>query len=128
MNYKFLLKNSYNVLFKKQLEFEFDRIPIVATNLTLKKRINLFRIAFNRVFSVAKPLGYPYMAHIDPAGVCNLKCFNCPVNLPEKKGKTILSFNNFKKFIDSCGDYLLYVILWSWGEPLLHSELSEMIK
>lgn len=127
MNLKFLLKNSCNLIFKKQFEFEFDKIPIVAKNLTFKKRFNLIRIGLNRLFSIAKPMGYPYMAHIDPAGICNLKCFNCPVHLPEKQGKCVLSFENYKKFIDECGDYLLYVILWSWGEPLLNPEFSKMV-
>jgi len=128
MNFKFLLKNSINLIFKKQLQFEFDKIPITAKNLSLKKKINLFKIGLNRLLPIAKPMGFPYMAHIDPAGICNLSCFNCPVNLPGKQGKCLLSFENFKKFIDESGDYLLYLILWSWGEPLLNPNFCKMVK
>jgi radical SAM protein with 4Fe4S-binding SPASM domain len=38
-----------------------------------------------------------------------------------------LAFDTFKKFIDEAGDYLLYIILWSWGEPLLNPEIYRMI-
>jgi len=35
---------------------------------------------------------------------------------------------NFKKFIDEVGDYLLLIIFWNWGEPFLNPNAAEMIK
>ena len=128
MDIGFLLKNSINLAFKNKLEFEFDRIPLCADVSTFRKKKNLIKIAFNRLFPIAKPMGFPYMAHVDPAGVCNLRCFNCPVLLPDKKGKCLLSFDIYKKFVDEIADYLLYIILWSWGEPLLNPNICEMIR
>ncbi len=126
MNLKFLVKNFILLLFKRSFAFEFDRIPLTAKNLSTKKIINLFKISLNRFFKISKPMGFPYMAHIDPASICNLSCYNCPVTNYEDKSNPYLSFENFKNFIDGSGDYLLYIILWSWGEPLLNRVFCKM--
>lgn len=79
------------------------------------------------MFPIGKTLGFPYMAHISPSGLCNLWCAVCPAHDPEAKGKTLLPFETFKKFIDETGDYLLYIILWSWGEPVLNPDFYRMV-
>jgi radical SAM protein with 4Fe4S-binding SPASM domain len=124
----FILKNLYYLLFRKELHFEFDRIPLIADKISKKKMLNLFVIAFNRLFPITKALGFPYMAHISPSGICNLDCPLCPANDPRTQAKTFLSFETFKKFIDEAGDYLIYVILWSWGEPFLNPDIYKMIE
>ncbi len=128
MNPGFILKNMFYLLLKRELHFEFDRIPLRARRISNKKLKNLFKIGVNRIFRISKPLGFPYMAHISPSGLCNLKCTICPTWFPETKGKTLLTFETFKKFIDEVGEYLLYLILWSWGEPFLNPEIYKMIK
>lgn len=125
MSLSFLLRNLVNLLFRRRLDFEFDRIPMRARSVSLRKMLNLFLIGLNRLLPLTKLRGYPYMAHISPAGVCNLSCELCPVH-GEMKGKGLLPFSTFKKFIDESGDYLLYVILWSWGEPLLNPDFVRM--
>lgn len=122
----FLLRNTVNLALRRQLVFQFDRIPLRAENLSADKVKNLFRIGLNRLFPLAKVRGYPYMAHISPAGLCNLKCAICPVHDEGTRGKELLPFETFKKFIDETGDYLIYIILWSWGEPLLNPEFCRM--
>ncbi|MHC4759047.1 MAG: radical SAM protein, partial [Planctomycetota bacterium] len=116
----FILKNLYYLLFRKELHFEFDRIPLIADKISKKKMLNLFVIAFNRLFPITKALGFPYMAHISPP--------LCPSNDPRAQAKTFLPFETFKKFIDEVGDYLIYVILWSWGEPFLNPDIYKMIE
>jgi radical SAM protein with 4Fe4S-binding SPASM domain len=59
--------------------------------------------------------------------VCDLTCDLCPSLSPETQGRQLLGFDTFKKFIDETGDYLLYIILWSWGEPLLNPDITRMI-
>ena len=66
------------------------------------------------------------MAHVSPSGLCDLSCVNCPAGNPEFNGRTLLSLDTFKKFVDEAGDTLLYIILWSWGEPLLNKDLPKM--
>ena len=122
----FLLRNLFNLLFRRRLHFEFDRIPMRTPPLPPRRMLNLFRVGLNRLLPLTRVRGYPYMAHISPAGLCNLSCELCPVHDRETKGKELLPFATFKKFIDETGDYLLYLILWSWGEPLLNPDLVRM--
>jgi len=128
MTLEFAVKNVCNLLLRRQLEFEFDRIPLKAKNISKKKLRNLFLIGLNRLLPINKAMGFPYMAHISPAGICNLRCTMCPTNDPQAKGKTLLPFETFKKFIDQVGGYLVYIILWGWGEPLLNPDIYRMIK
>lgn len=127
MDAAFLLKNSLNLFVRRKLTFQFDRIPMRAQSLSRTKRANLFKIGFNRLFPIARALGHPYMAHISPSGLCNLECELCPKSDPKTQGKQLLPFETFRKFIDEAGDYLIYIILWSWGEPLLNPDIYRMI-
>jgi radical SAM protein with 4Fe4S-binding SPASM domain len=123
----FLLRNGLNLILWRRLSFQFDRIPMRARNISGRKLLNLCKIALNRLLPISRTLGYPYMAHIAPSGICDLSCDLCPSAAPETQGKQLLAFDTFKKFIDETGDYLLYIILWSWGEPLLNPEIFRMI-
>jgi MoaA/NifB/PqqE/SkfB family radical SAM enzyme len=67
------------------------------------------------------------MAHLSPSGLCDIRCRLCPAHDEATRGRTLLEFETFRKFIDETGDYLLYVILWGWGEPILNPDLPRMI-
>lgn len=128
MDVDFLIRNFINILIKREIRFQFDRIPMKSYPFSWKKLKNLFLIGLNRLFPISHLLGYPYMAHISPSGLCNLRCEICPAHNPETKGKGLLPFYTYKKFIDEVGDYLIYIILWSWGEPLLNPEIYRMFR
>ncbi len=128
MNGRFLLSNLPRVLLRRELRFEFDRAPLVARGLSAKKAANLFAIGLNRVLGLRRATGWPYMAHVAPAGVCNLSCGLCPVRDPEMKGRAILPFDTFRKLVDEAGERLVYIIFWSWGEPLLNPDLERMVR
>ena len=127
MEAKFLIRSSLSLLFRRRLIFHFDRIPMQARGISRRKLFNLAKIGLNRLLPIAHTLGYPYMAHIAPSGVCDLRCDQCPSSAPDTQGRQLLAFETFKKFIDETADYLLYIILWSWGEPLLNPDLFRMI-
>jgi radical SAM protein with 4Fe4S-binding SPASM domain len=127
MDAGFLIRNSLSLLLRRRLNFHFDRIPMQARGISGQKLFNLAKIGLNRLLPIPRTLGYPYMAHISPSGLCDLRCNQCPTAAPETQGKQLLAFDTFKKFIDETGDYLLYIILWSWGEPLLNPEIYRMI-
>ncbi len=127
MNPAFLVRNTGNLLFKRELRFHFDRIPMRARHISRRKLINLLRISANRLLPFAYAFGYPYMAHTSHSGVCDLNCDLCRTLDPRTRGRQLLPFPVFKKFIDEVGSYLLYIILWTWGEPLLNPEIYKMI-
>ncbi|MGQ9673142.1 MAG: radical SAM protein [Candidatus Aminicenantales bacterium] len=128
MTLNFLARNLLGLLFKRELRFEFDRIPLRARNISGLKLLNLFRIGLNRLLPLSPALGFPYMAHVSPAGLCNLRCAICPAHAPETRGKALLPLPTFKKLVDQLGEYLIYIILWSWGEPFLNPDIYEMIE
>lgn len=124
---RFIAVNLFNLIARRRIDFTFDRMPLTATKLPARKIVNLFRIAFNRLLRVAPAVGRPYMAHISPAGVCDLGCALCPVRDESTRARGLLEFATFKKFVDEAGDTLLYLILWGWGEPFLNPDLPRMI-
>jgi MoaA/NifB/PqqE/SkfB family radical SAM enzyme len=126
LSWPFALRNAFNLVLRGRFDFAFDRMPLRAEHVPPRKAWNLLRIAGNRVLGLSPALGYPYMAHISPSGLCDLRCPLCPANDKKTRGRSLLPFKTYRKFIDETGDYLLYVILWSWGEPLLNPDFVRM--
>ena len=73
--------------------------------------------------------GYPYMLQIEPTNKCNLKCPLCPAGTNQlERERRHMKLDEFKSLIDDMEDYLLFLVLWEWGEPFMHPQLPEMIK
>lgn len=73
--------------------------------------------------------GYPYILQIEPTSICNLACPLCPAgekSLTRKQRH--MTLNEFKSIIDDMNEYLLFLILWDWGEPLMNPAFPEMIR
>ena len=115
------------VALRGEFTFLFDKIPIRARRIRGRKLVNLARIALNRYTPVRPAVGYPYMAHVSPSGLCNLTCERCPAVDDSTVGRTRLDYEVYERFMKAAGPYLLYVILWSWGEPLLNRDLYRMV-
>lgn len=70
--------------------------------------------------------GLPGAAIIDPINICNLDCPLCASKTQNyEKGK--MSLDTFKTILDKIHS-LKVVILFNWGEPLLHHEIFNIIK
>jgi radical SAM protein with 4Fe4S-binding SPASM domain len=68
----------------------------------------------------------PGAAIIDPINICNLNCPLCASKTQNyEKGK--MSFDTFKVILDKIPS-LKVIILFNWGEPLLHHEIFNIIK
>jgi radical SAM protein with 4Fe4S-binding SPASM domain len=116
------------LFFKGQFDFEFELLPYRARNIGLRKAANFFLAGLNQYVLPSQPLGYPVIAQVEPANVCNLSCPLCLTSSITKSRKpAIMAFETFKKFIDECGNHLLLLILWNWGEPFLNPNLITMI-
>ena len=62
---------------------------------------------------------------------CNASCIMCPVNIPSKREKGVMSQELFQKIIDEMApfkDRIDKLDLWGLGEPLLDRNLYQKIK
>lgn len=81
---------------------------------------------------------YPYILNIDPASVCQLRCPGCPTGIENEsrrvrnpvvvRERVMMSTGFFEALLEEIGDYLFVIMLYNWGEPLLHRELPAFIR
>jgi MoaA/NifB/PqqE/SkfB family radical SAM enzyme len=69
---------------------------------------------------------------IDVSGSCNLQCISCPrSNFPRQPKAGFMSVQNYEKVLSKIlkdDPFVGAVYLYNYGEPLLHPQLSEIIK
>ena len=95
----------------------------------LRHRINRILIKLSYRLGVSKLSSMPKMLNLDPTNHCDLKCPLCPTGLRDKTvERGSMKLEQFKPVIDRLGKYLQSVNLYSWGEPLLHKSLVDMIR
>ncbi len=105
------------------ITYKFGAIPPVKFDNWV--RMNRMRLDTKR-YSVP---AFPYMLQIEPTNRCNLSCPICPCGRGElQRPPRDMKLSEFQGLIDDMGDYLLFLILWDWGEPFLNRDLPEMIR
>lgn len=108
-----------------------DAIPYVWNNLPERKHRNFWTHLNQKKLNTSEytAWAYPFMLQIEPTNACNLECPLCPVGRKELGRKTQhMSLEVFKSIIDDMEDYLLFLVLWDWGEPFMNAHLPEMIR
>ncbi len=72
--------------------------------------------------------GFPFMLQVEPSSCCNLKCPFCATGRGELgREHEDMRFEDFKLLVDDMADYLLLLILFGWGEPLLNKDFPKMV-
>ncbi len=96
--------------------------------VSIKKLLNYHRL--NKEYREKKAFltGYPSIALIDPANVCNLKCPFCPTGQGRQIQRGYMKVGLFKKIIEELSPYLFEVWLYNWGEPFLNPDIFELIE
>jgi MoaA/NifB/PqqE/SkfB family radical SAM enzyme len=94
-----------------------------------RKFFNLMRLLVEYKQRKIRLTSFPPVLVIESTNVCNLRCPLCPTGAGTlKRRPRMLKFEEFKKVVDSIGDYL-YQIYFHWnGEPLLNKELWQMVE
>jgi radical SAM protein with 4Fe4S-binding SPASM domain len=124
-----VLPQLHRLLLRGEFRFTFEKVPYTATKIPWKKRLNFFVAALNQVFLPSRPFGYPVIAQVEPANICNLRCPLCfTSSMTHARPAALLKFETFRALIDDLGDYLLLLVLWNWGEPFLNPELPQIIE
>jgi len=70
--------------------------------------------------------GYPVELIIEPTNYCNLNCIMCPRDRM-KREIGMMNLSLFKKIIDESKNYVEFIYLHLFGEPLFHKDIFRMI-
>ena len=72
---------------------------------------------------------FPDRVYVESTNVCNLDCIMCPTGLHiDTRPKGFMEWDLYTAIIDEIAPFAEAVVLHSWGEPLLHSRIIEMIQ
>jgi organic radical activating enzyme len=70
----------------------------------------------------------PVVAYAEPTLYCNLGCPSCPTGLKlDVRPRVAMDFEWFTRLVDELGPYLFYLVMYNWGEPMLHKQFPEMV-
>jgi pyruvate-formate lyase-activating enzyme len=72
---------------------------------------------------------FPDRVYIESTNHCNLKCIMCPTGLGViRRPKGYMTMDLYRRVVDELGPLVNSAVLHSWGEPLMHPELFDMIR
>ena len=72
---------------------------------------------------------FPDRVYVESTNVCNLDCIMCPTGLHiDTRPKGFMEWDLYTAIIDEIAPFAEAVVLHSWGEPLLHKRIIEMIQ
>jgi radical SAM protein with 4Fe4S-binding SPASM domain len=112
------------------VKIEFDALDFRWADVPERKYENYMKMRdIQAAPDCLKVDGFPYMLQIEPTNLCNLKCPLCPAGTNQlERERRHMPLNEFRSIVDDMEDYLLFLVLWEWGEPFMHPELPEMIR
>jgi radical SAM protein with 4Fe4S-binding SPASM domain len=119
----------WNLLLAGRYDFTFDLMPMQATGMSAAKRLNLLKAGMNLLYRRARPWAMPIHMQVELTNFCPLRCPVCPVgrgllNRPPRQ----MDLNLYERLMAEVGPYLLTVLLWAWGEPLMHRDFSSAVR
>lgn len=94
----------------------------------LRAYLNWMVSNYERLTGASTLRARPLKLTVDPNNVCQLRCPLCPTGyriLDRAKGHADLG--TFAKLMDEVGDYLFFMDIYNWGEPLISPQLPEII-
>lgn len=72
---------------------------------------------------------FPDRVYIESTNVCNLRCIMCPTGLHlDTRPKGFMEWSLYTAIVNEVAPFAEAVVLHSWGEPLLHPRVVEMIE
>jgi len=72
---------------------------------------------------------FPDRIYVESTNVCNLDCIMCPTGLHiDTRPKGYMEWDLYTAVIDEIAPFAEAVVLHSWGEPLLHKRIMDMIE
>jgi MoaA/NifB/PqqE/SkfB family radical SAM enzyme len=95
---------------------------------SLRAKLNMpVKFAAYRAASSSAPI-FPDRVYIESTNHCNLKCIMCPTGLGViARPKGYMEMSLYRQIIDEIGGLVGSAVLHSWGEPLMHPDLAEIV-
>lgn len=119
----------WQVMVCGRYDYTFDLMPMHVERMPFKKRLNLLKSGLNLVYRRRRPWSMPINLQIEPASVCNLHCPVCPTGKGLfARSEALMDVDTYASLMRETGDYLLAVMLWAWGEPLLHPRIPDFVR
>ncbi|MBP1749040.1 MAG: Radical domain protein [Deltaproteobacteria bacterium] len=119
----------WDILFKGRYSFIYDQMAMRREGMSFPMRVNLLKAGINFLYRRAKPWSMPLHTQVEVTNYCNLRCPVCPTGSGALDRKPrAMPPTLFERFMNEVGQYLLTISLWAWGEPLLHPQLSEILR
>ncbi|MFQ5872442.1 MAG: radical SAM/SPASM domain-containing protein [Dehalococcoidia bacterium] len=95
---------------------------------SFKRFLNFWLIELQLYVGATRVRGYPYEWETDTTNICQLKCPLCHTGLDNiRRLKGVMHFDTFRKTIDEIKDYVIWLSLYSWGEPLINKQIPKFI-
>ena len=89
---------------------------------------NWLRVNYEMFRQVETVKAKPLKLTIEPTNMCHLQCPLCPTGLRiNERVFCDLNMDIFKCLIDEVGDYVFFVDLFNWGEPLLSNQIEDFL-
>ena len=72
---------------------------------------------------------FPDRLYVESTNFCNLRCVMCPTGLGViARPKGYMEMDLFRRIVDEVAPMQPALVLHSWGEPMMHAELFDMVR
>jgi MoaA/NifB/PqqE/SkfB family radical SAM enzyme len=91
--------------------------------------VNILKASLERRLRLVELRSLPFQLAYEPTTVCILECPTCSTGLGIiDRAKSRVDIDQFKATIDALADYVFYLDMYNWGEPLLHKDFAKLAK
>jgi len=100
-----------------------------ARHLTVRRFLNCIFLGAELILRRRRVISRPIAIKIEPTNICNFRCPGCRTGSGlDKSPRGRIDFDLFKKIVDETCAHALKLILYMWGEPLLHKDIFRMVR
>jgi len=72
---------------------------------------------------------FPDRLYVESTNHCNLRCIMCPTGIGViQRPKGYMDVGLFRRIVDEVAPFAPALVLHSWGEPMMHPQLFEMVR
>jgi radical SAM protein with 4Fe4S-binding SPASM domain len=110
-----------------RIDLDCDGIHYRYRGVPLRKAWNWLLAEAGARWKPGRPWAWPTHLQVEPTNLCNLHCALCPVTEGMGRPSGMMELALFERLMEEIGDYVFLILLWDWGEPLVHPGLHEIV-